>query len=68
MYSNEAPLLANQGVCTSFDTAPSGRTGALSSQLPFCGRGYSAKAGEGLKTNCEEFRMSYKLCKLSSGH
>lgn len=33
---------------------PSGRTGALSSQLPFCGRGYSAKAGEGLKQTAKK--------------
>lgn len=33
---------------------PSGRTGALSFQLPFCGRSYSAKAGEGLKQTAKK--------------
>lgn len=42
-------------VCAAASTPPpSGRTGALSSQLPFCGRGYSAKAGEGLKQTAKK--------------
>lgn len=43
---------------------PSGRTGALSSQLPFCGRGYSAKAGEGLKQTAKKPTVLISLLNL----
>lgn len=42
---------------------PSGRTRALSCQLPFCGRSYSAEA-ERVKTNCEESCVSSQPDKL----
>ncbi|XP_023205182.1 transcriptional repressor CTCF-like isoform X2 [Xiphophorus maculatus] len=66
MRFNVAPLLANQGAASVPTPPPSGRTGALSAQLPFCGRSYSAKAGEELKLTAKKRVVYSELVKLFS--